>query len=89
MFPSQVQQVIYVQDWRETEWFVPIPMKPRETYDLREDAKDENAFLVDTESHIIDIQRASEVEIDATSLVEGIYVEDVHMEEIDEEYELD
>ena len=89
VFPSQVQQVIYIQDRRDTEWFVPVPMKPRETYDLGDDAEDENAFLVDTESHIIGIEGATEAEIDATSLVEGIYVEDDHMEDIDEEHELD
>ena len=44
VFPSQVRQVIYVQDWRETEWFVPIPMKSRETYDLGEDAKVKMSF---------------------------------------------
>ena len=89
MFASQVQQVIYVQDRRETEWFVPIPMKPRERYDLGEDGEDENVFFMDTEPHIIEIEGASEVEIDATSLVEGIYIQDDHMEDIDEEDELD
>ena len=63
VFPSQVQQVICIQDRRETEWFVPVPIKPRETYDLGDDAEDENVFLV--------------------------YVEDDHMEDIDEEHELD
>ena len=64
-------------------------MKPRERYDLGEDGEDENVFFMDTEPHIIEIEGASEVEIDATSLVEGIYIQDDHMEDIDEEDELD
>jgi len=71
VLPSQVQQAIYVQDRQETEWFIPIPMKLRETYDLGEDAEDENVLFMDTESHIIEIKGASKAEIDAASLVEG------------------
>ena len=89
VFPSQVQQVIHVQDRPEIEWFVPIPMKTRETYDLGKDGKDENVFFMDTEPHIIEIVGASEAEIDATSLVKGTNIEDDHKEDIDEEDVLD
>jgi len=63
-------------------------MKLRETYDHGEDAEDINVFFMDTKSYIIDIERASEAEIDTTSLIKGTYIKDDHMEDIDEEYEL-
>lgn len=42
VFASQAQQIIFVQDHWDHEWFVPLPIKSRNIFDFGEDSFDEN-----------------------------------------------
>ncbi|XP_056685592.1 uncharacterized protein [Spinacia oleracea] len=86
VFPSQVSQVIYIQDCRELDWFTPTPMKPRDLYDIGEDDHHDEHHAVG--AHSIADQGDMEDDIDnlpSTIVSEGIYVDDDHIEDTDEE----
>ncbi|XP_055961083.1 uncharacterized protein LOC130015301 [Mercurialis annua] len=44
IFASQAEQVIFVQDRRDHDWFIPIPIKPRDTFDLVEESYNGNLY---------------------------------------------
>ncbi|XP_038698007.1 uncharacterized protein LOC119995565 [Tripterygium wilfordii] len=38
LFASQAQQVVFVQDRRELEWFITLPINPRDTFDMGDES---------------------------------------------------
>lgn len=84
VLPSQVQQVTYVQDPRKHNWYVPIPMKPRDTYDVGDDEfQDGGVLFVGNESQLAAFDKDTTTDMDNVLIAnfEETYVDDDNIEE--------
>ena len=72
VFASQAQQVIFVQDRRDEQWVVPLPIRPRDTFDLGDVASDGGNIEVnipEEEGNILHLANQIETENDDFELV--------------------
>lgn len=79
VFASQVQQVMYVQDRAEPEWYIPRPIRPRDNFDMGDDDDAESELDVDDNIQASSsMQENCEIDIDdftwMTNDVQGIDV---------------
>ncbi|XP_021745300.1 uncharacterized protein LOC110711232 isoform X2 [Chenopodium quinoa] len=67
VFSSQVHQVIYVQDRTARDWYIPIPIKPRDTFDMGDEDSEPNHLMEFNEtqtSSCVHDQQNVEIDID-------------------------
>ncbi|XP_056684440.1 uncharacterized protein [Spinacia oleracea] len=64
VFASQVQQVIYVQDRTQSDWFIPEPIKPRDTFDMGDDSVEQDLSVENEFQASSSGQQNVEIDID-------------------------
>ncbi|XP_056695386.1 uncharacterized protein [Spinacia oleracea] len=78
VFASQVQQVIYVQDRTQSDWFIPEPIRPRDTFDMGDDSVEQDLSMENEFQASSSEQKNIEIDIDdftwMLSDVQGINV---------------